>query len=77
MGGEAGHERHQECGKRERDKAQIGSQEAVRLRCNGLRMEWDIDSEIKVDIATFTIPLALTRNLGLRAGLLHIAMPGA
>ena len=32
----------------------------------GLRMEWDIDSEIKVDIATFTIPLALTRNLGLR-----------
>ena len=32
----------------------------------GLRMEWDINSEIKVDIATFTIPLALARNLGLR-----------
>ena len=30
------------------------------------RMEWDIDSEIKVDIATFTITLVLTRNLGLR-----------
>ena len=29
-------------------------------------MEWDVNSEIKVDIATFTIPLALTRNLGLR-----------
>ena len=32
----------------------------------GLRMEWDINSEMKVDIATFTIPLALARNLGLR-----------
>ena len=27
--------RHQGCGKRERDRTQIGRQEAVRLRCNG------------------------------------------
>ena len=33
----------------------------------GLRMEWDINSEINVDIATFAIPLALARNLGLRS----------
>ena len=38
----------------------------------GLRMEWDINSEIKVDIATFTIPLALARNLGLRASAYNI-----
>ena len=41
----------------------------------GLRMEWDINSEIKVDIATFTIPLALARNLGLRNGVSGFQSP--
>ena len=35
MGGRGRARRHQECGERERDKVQIGRQEAVRLRCNG------------------------------------------